>query len=84
MKHLDDQDRNIVKKKAQKVISAVEGLTSVAIIVDTTLEFQTAGGAYLPGLDTFIVDRTATLPVVCNTWPVSKCILTDTDPLCTF
>lgn len=66
IKHLDEQNRNIVKKKAEKVISAVEGLTSVAIIVETTLEFISAGGAYLPGLDTFIIDRTAMLPVVCT------------------
>lgn len=65
IKHFEEQNRNVVKKKAEKVISAVEGLTSVAVIVETTLEFLSAGGAYLPGLDTFIVDRTATLPVVC-------------------
>lgn len=65
IKHFEEQNRNVVKKKAEKVIGAVEGLTSVVVIVETTLEFLSAGGAYLPGLDTFIVDRTATLPVVC-------------------
>lgn len=64
IKHLDDQNRNVVKKKAQKVISAVEGLTSVAVIVETSLQFIASGGAYLPGQDTFIIDRTVTLPVV--------------------
>lgn len=65
IKHLEDQDRNVVKKKVQKVISAVEGLTSVAVIVETSLQFISSGGAYLPGQDTFILDRTVTLPVVC-------------------
>lgn len=67
IKHLDDQDRNVVKKKVQKVISAVEGLTSVAVIVETTIQFISGGGAYLPGQDTFIFDRIVTLPVVCHT-----------------
>lgn len=66
IKHLADQNNNVVRKKAEKVISAVEGLTSVAIIVETTLEFLSDGGAYLPGLDTFILDRVVTLPVVCT------------------
>lgn len=64
--HLEDQNKNIVRKKSEKVISAVEGYTSVAVIVETTLEFTDGGGAYLPGLDTFIFDRVATLPVVCT------------------
>lgn len=67
IKHLENQQNGVVKKKSEKVISAVEGLTSVAIIAETTLEFISSGGAYLPGLDTFIIDRTATLPVVSAT-----------------
>ena len=66
IKHLENQQNGVVKKKSEKVISAVEGLTSVAVIVETNLEFISSGGAYLPGLDTFIIDRTATLPVVSN------------------
>lgn len=62
--HLDTQTRNVVKKKSEKVISAVEGLTSVAIIVDTTLEFLANGGTYLPGVDEFILDRIVNLPIV--------------------
>lgn len=62
--HLGQQNENIVRKKAEKVISSVEGLTSVALIVETTLEFLSSGGAYLPGLDSFIIDRIATFPVV--------------------
>jgi len=66
IKHLENQQKDVVRKKSEKVISAVEGLTSVAVIVETTLEFVSSGGAYLPGLDSFIVDRTATLPMVCG------------------
>lgn len=72
IKHLDDQNRNVVKKKAQKVISAVEGLTSVAVIVETSLQFISSGGAYLPGQDTFIIDRTVTLPVVCAFYTIRR------------
>lgn len=77
IKHLDEQNRNVVKKKAEKVISAVEGLTSVAIIAETSLEFLSSGGAYLPGLDNFIVDRTATLPVVCTHSGLQRIFLSD-------
>lgn len=67
IKHFEDQNKNVVEKKSQKVISAVEGLTAVAFIVETTLEFLSAGGAYLPGLDSFIVGRVAILPIVSHT-----------------
>lgn len=73
VKHLGHQNENVVRKKAEKVISSVEGLTSVALIVETTLQFLSSGGAYLPGLDSFIIDRTATLPVVSQNSPLSKC-----------
>lgn len=62
--HLEDQNKNIVSKKSEKIISAIEGPTAIAVIVDTTLHFIAHGGAYLPGLDSFIVDKVATLPVV--------------------
>lgn len=62
--HLEDQNKNIVKKKSEKIISTIEGPTAIAVIVDTTLEFISHGGAYLPGLDSFIIDKVATLPVV--------------------
>lgn len=62
--HLDNQTRNVVKKKSEKVISAVEGLTSIAIIVETVLQFVANGGTYLPGVDEFILDKVVTLPIV--------------------
>lgn len=64
VKHLENQQKNVVKKQSEKIISHVEDSTSLAVIAETTLEFISSGGAYLPGLDTFIVDRQATLPIV--------------------
>lgn len=64
VEHLGEQEQNVVKKRTEKVISGVEGLTAVALIVETTLQFISSGGAYLPGLDSFILDKTATLPIV--------------------
>lgn len=82
IQHLENQQKNVVKKKSEKVISAVEGLTSVAVIVETSLEFLSSGGAYLPGLDSFIIDRTATLPVVCKDILLPKTQLTYSDAFC--
>ena len=62
--HLADQNQNVIKKKNEKVVSAVEGLTAVAVIVETTLHVLSSGGAYLPGLDSFILDKEAVLPIV--------------------
>lgn len=62
--HLDTQNKNVVKKKAEKVIGAVEGQSAVSLDVETTLEFISGGGAYLPGLENFVTDKIATFPVV--------------------
>lgn len=64
IKHLSVQEK-LLKKKSQKVLDAVEGRQSLSLDVDTTIEFQNGGGAYLPGLDdNFISDRTVTFPMV--------------------
>jgi hypothetical protein len=65
VKHLESQNKNVAKKKAEKIVSAVEGNSSLALEVETTLEFISDGGAYLPGLDNFVTDRIVTLPIVC-------------------
>ncbi|KAI9836513.1 MAG: hypothetical protein M1838_005014 [Thelocarpon superellum] len=53
-----------LKKRDEKVIDVVEGPTNVALEVETTIEFLTSGGAYLPGLDdNFLADRVVTLPI---------------------
>ena len=65
IKHLNTL-RNQVRKKKEDFLDLVEGPTSIAVEVETTLEFVTSGGAYLPGLDdNFLADRTVYLPVVC-------------------
>lgn len=64
IKHLSVQEK-LLKKKDQKIISAVEGSSALSLDVETTIEFLNGGGAYLPGLDdNFIADRTVTFPMV--------------------
>lgn len=64
--HLQKQ-RNVVKKKSETLIHAIEGAHSLCVDVETTLEFVTGGGAYLPSLDdNFLADRIATFPAVCG------------------
>ncbi|RKF72610.1 hypothetical protein GcM3_097010 [Golovinomyces cichoracearum] len=61
MKHFESNDFKITR---QKFLDVVEGQFSLAVIVDTTLEFITGGGPYLLSLDDhFFVDRPVTLPI---------------------
>jgi hypothetical protein len=62
--HLHTQNKSVVKKKAETVISAVEGPSALSLEVETTLEFISGGGAYLPGLENFVTDKVATFPAV--------------------
>lgn len=64
IRHLEIQTKNEVRKKSEKIISAVEGQNSLSLDVETTLEFISGGGAYLPGLENFVTDRVAILPSV--------------------
>ncbi|OJJ46104.1 hypothetical protein ASPZODRAFT_2054804 [Penicilliopsis zonata CBS 506.65] len=62
--HLSRQ-HNVVKKKAEDVIGAIESADSLCLDVETTLEFVSGGGAYLPSLDdNFLADRVATFPAI--------------------
>jgi hypothetical protein len=64
IKHLSSQ-RNQIKKKKEEFLSLVEGANAIAAEVDTSLEFMSSGGAYLPSLDdNFLADHTVYLPVV--------------------
>ncbi len=64
IKHLASL-RNKVKKKKEDALFAVESQAALALEVDTTLEFVTSGGPYLPGMDdNFLADRTVFLAVV--------------------
>ena len=64
LRHLQAQGRQL-NKKTEKPLDAIEGATGVYVDVETTIEFLTGGGAYLPGLDdNFLADKLATLPLV--------------------
>ena len=66
VKHLETQNKNVARKMSQKIIGAVEGQNAVVLEVETTLEFISGGGAYLPRLENFVTDKIVTLPVVCK------------------
>jgi hypothetical protein len=64
IRHLESQSKSEVRKKSEKVIAAVEGQNSLSLDMETTLEFISSGGAYLPGLENFVTDRVVTFPSV--------------------
>ncbi|KAM3074864.1 hypothetical protein ACMFMG_008277 [Clarireedia jacksonii] len=64
IKHLNGQEYKL-KKKEEKFLDVVEGSNSIAAVIHTTIEFQTSGGSYLPGLDdNFLADRIVTFPII--------------------
>ena len=64
MKHLGTLHKQVSMKK-QHVLNLVDGGNSAAFEVDTTIEFQTSGGTYLPGLDdNFLSDHEVSFPIV--------------------
>ena len=64
VKHLAAQHEQL-RTKQEKVIGSVESSDAICLDVETTLEFITSGGAYLPGLDdNFLADRVVTFPIV--------------------
>ena len=76
IKHLTVQEK-MLKKTKQKFLDSIEGSHGLSIDVETTIEFNSGGGAYLPGLDdNFVADRTVTFPMV-NTLPVRVAHLAD-------
>lgn len=57
--------QKVLTKKEERVLSCIEGSDALCLDVETTLEFMTGGGAYLPGLDdNFLADRVVTFPMV--------------------
>lgn len=53
------------KKNKEEFLHAVQGQNALAVEIDTTLEFLTSGGPYLPGLDdNFLSDRVVYVPIV--------------------
>jgi hypothetical protein len=66
IKHVNSQGHQL-KKKKEEFLDVVEGQDALAAEVETTIEFLTGGGAYLPALDdNFLADRTVTFPIVCS------------------
>ncbi|ESZ90315.1 hypothetical protein SBOR_9301 [Sclerotinia borealis F-4128] len=64
VKHLNGQEHQL-KKKEESFLNIVEGSSSIAAEIHTTVEFKTSGGSYLPGLDdNFLADRTVTFPII--------------------
>jgi len=64
VKHFAAFER-VLKKKEEKVLDATEGDNALCLEVDTTFEFLTGGGAYLPGLEeNFLADHVVTFPIV--------------------
>ncbi len=56
--------RNKIKKKKEDALFAIENQNVLVFEAETTLEFLTSGGPYLPGLDdNFLADRTVYLPI---------------------
>lgn len=57
--------QSVVKKKGEQVLDCVTGDHAITLDIETTLEFISGGGAYLPGLDdNFLTDRVVTFPMV--------------------
>lgn len=57
----------VLKKKEEKILSCIESDDALCLDIETTLEFVSGGGAYLPGLDdNFVADRVVTFPMVCT------------------
>jgi hypothetical protein len=65
IKHFSVQEK-LLKKKEQKILTAIESANALSVDVETTIEFVNGGGAYLPGLDdNFVADRIVNFPMVC-------------------
>ncbi|KAL4969359.1 uncharacterized protein BDV14DRAFT_165758 [Aspergillus stella-maris] len=63
IKHLTKQTD--LKINSQTIIDSVQGSNALSLDVDTSLQFLTGGGAYLPNLDeTFLFDRVAKFPTI--------------------
>ncbi|KAK8218180.1 hypothetical protein IWZ01DRAFT_140846 [Phyllosticta capitalensis] len=64
IRHLSAQTK-VLTKKNEKILGAIEGESGLCLDVETTIEFSTGGGAYLPGLDdNFLADRIVVFPMV--------------------
>ncbi|KAI9702040.1 MAG: hypothetical protein M1836_001384 [Candelina mexicana] len=63
LKHILKEEKQLRKKK-EEILDAIEAQAALFLEVETTFEFLTSGGAYLPGLDdNFVADQVVTLPI---------------------
>lgn len=64
-KHLTAHQR-VLRKKHENILNTVASENALCLEVETTIEFITGGGSYLPGLDdNFLANQLVTFPVVC-------------------
>jgi hypothetical protein len=64
IKHFTVQEK-LLRKKEQKMLTAIESASALSVDVETTIEFTNGGGAYLPGLDdNFVTDKIVNFPMV--------------------
>ena len=65
IRDLTRENLSQLKKRAEKVLSAVETGNTLVLEVETEIEFLTSGCNWLPGLDdNFIADQVVRFPVV--------------------
>ncbi|KAL8643148.1 MAG: hypothetical protein Q9228_000210 [Teloschistes exilis] len=63
-KHLIAHQKTL-RKKHENILNTIENNNALCLEVETTIEFLTGGGSYLPGLDdNFLVDQVVTIPIV--------------------
>ncbi|KAL8821488.1 MAG: hypothetical protein Q9223_000454 [Gallowayella weberi] len=63
-KHLSAHQK-ILKKKHENILNTVQGDNALCLEIETTIEFISGGGMYLPGLDdNFLADRLVTFPII--------------------
>ncbi|KAL8738465.1 MAG: hypothetical protein Q9181_000721 [Wetmoreana brouardii] len=63
-KHLTAHQR-VLRRKHENILNTVESDNALCLEVETTIEFITGGGSYLPGLDdNFLADQLITIPII--------------------
>jgi hypothetical protein len=66
VKHFN-KNNQLFSKRSDKQLSAVETQDTLVYETDTTIEFRTGGGLFLPGLDdNFLSDQTVNFVLVCG------------------
>ncbi|KKK13397.1 hypothetical protein P175DRAFT_0527379 [Aspergillus ochraceoroseus IBT 24754] len=59
------KQQHVVKINSEKILDVVQGASSLCVEIETSIQFISAGGVYLPNLDeNFLLDRVATFPTV--------------------